>query len=148
MKSYTIIMALFLTSLVAQAANNYPPVNEKVLKTFNRLFTAAQDVQWRYTGDFCEANFQAEGIRLRVALDYNGNLIRTIRYYKKGLPPAILNTVNKKYAHAEIYGITELSDANGIQYDIVLYEKTRMLRLILNANGNVTASHRFKREIM
>ncbi|MCF3111734.1 hypothetical protein LL912_23300 [Niabella sp. CC-SYL272] len=145
MKSCTIITALFLISFTTPAANLHPPVNEKVWKTFTLLFKTAADAQWTYSVDFCEAHFHTETARFRAMFDYNGNLIQTIRYYKNGLPATILHKIHKRYENAAIHGVTETSDANGIVYDIVLYEDIRMLRLTVAADGTVLNTRRFKR---
>ncbi|MGJ7033425.1 hypothetical protein [Niabella hirudinis] len=140
----TAALSLGLNAMTAVAAN--PNVNAKALKTFNAIFTNAQNVQWNTTADYNEASFRAGSISTRAVIDNNGVLIRTIRYYKENnLPSNILYKIKKKYDGKEIYGVTEVTSAEGTNYHIVVRDARNLYNVAADNNGSVTQTAKYKR---
>lgn len=143
MKLFILAAALSL-GLNTMAAG--PTVNEKALKTFNTIFSHAQNVQWSTTADYNEASFRSGSVTTRAVIDNNGTLIRTIRYYKENLlPPNILYKVKKRYDGKEIYGITEVTSADGTNYHIVVRDNRNIYKVLADNSGSLMQTAKFKR---
>ncbi|HEX7754012.1 MAG TPA: hypothetical protein VF421_01605 [Niabella sp.] len=141
-----ILTAALLFGLNAMATTIHPTVNEKVLKTFNEVFTNAQDVQWSTTAEYSEASFSAGSVTSRAMFDNSGKLIRTIRYYNENhLPSTIIYKLKNKYAGREIYGVTEVTNTEGISYNVVLRDSKNIYNVAVSNDGSITLASKFKR---
>lgn len=143
MKHLILLATVFVSfSSFTTAAN--PTINEKVLKTFNQVFKHAKNVQWHIAAQYNEAAFEADNVKTRAFIDESGNLIKTIRYYKEDkLPANIVYNVKQQYCH-DIWGVTEVSTANGTTYNIVLKCKKYWYYIIANDSGDVMLDKKFK----
>lgn len=140
----TAALSLGLNAMAAVTVN--PSVNEKALKTFNTIFTNAQNVQWNTTADYNEASFLSGSISTRAVIDNNGALIRTIRYYKENhLPSNILYKIKKKYDGKEIYGVTEVTNEDGTNYHIVVRDARHIYKVTADNSGSVMQTAKYKR---
>ncbi|HEX7754899.1 MAG TPA: hypothetical protein VF421_06140 [Niabella sp.] len=141
-----ILTAALLFGLNAMATTASPTVNEKVLKTFNEVFTNAQDVQWSTTAEYSEASFSAGSVTSRATFDNNGKLIRTIRYYKENnLPTNVRYEIKNEYKGKEIYGVTEVSTANATTYHVIIRDSKHLYKIVADNNGTITQIAKFKR---
>ena len=66
--------------LVVAGAYGYE-VNEKILKSFNETFAAAQHVKWQEYKNYYTVSFVHSGIRSIVNYDKNGYILGSLRYY-------------------------------------------------------------------
>ena len=145
MKQVIILTALFF-SLTAMAAKSNAPVDEKVLITFNQVFKDAKNVQWYTNGNYTEAYFESNKIKTKARLDNSGALLQTIRYYtEEHLPANIAFRVKKKFDKQSIWGVTEISNEEGINYEVVLRDEKNWYRVKCNASGNIDAISKNKR---
>lgn len=141
-----LILAAALSFGLNVMATDAAPVNEKVLKTFNEVFTHAQNVQWSSTESVNEARFKTGTITSRVLIDNDGKLLRTIRYYKQEeLPASIRYKIKKGYEGKEIFGVTEVSNATDINYAVVIRDDKHIYNVVYDSNGDVVKSKKFKR---
>ncbi|MCH5684427.1 hypothetical protein LWM68_09210 [Niabella sp. W65] len=84
MKSLILSAATLLTITFSAAASTVEPVvNEKAQATFVSIFKSAANVTWSETANSVEAFFTTNDIKTRATFDVKGNLIQTVRYYKK-----------------------------------------------------------------
>src|SRR5881392_572499 len=119
-----ILFAALLVGIVATATTPPYEVNEKILKAFNQTFGKVQDVVWNEFDNICQANFKQDDIQVRAQYDREGTLIQTIRYYgEKQLLPNIVARLKKKYANREIFGVTETSSDEGINFLVTLKDE-------------------------
>ncbi|MBZ4189566.1 hypothetical protein [Niabella beijingensis] len=140
----TAALSLGLNAMAAVPAD--PTVNEKVLKTFNQVFTEAQDVQWSTTAHYSEASFRSDAVSTRAMIDNNGVLIRTIRYYKESnLPSAVLYKIKKNYEGKEVYGVTEITNNEGTTYHVVIRDSRNLYKVTVDDSGTVQQTAKYKR---
>ncbi|WP_300601746.1 hypothetical protein [Niabella sp.] len=140
----TAVLSLGLNAMAAVPTN--PAVNEKVIKTFNQVFSDAQNVQWATTATYSQASFRLGSVSTRVMIDNNGTLIRTIRYYKESeLPSHVLYQIRKKYDGKEIAGVTEVSDSEGVNYHLVVNDSRNMYNVTVDNSGSITQVVKYKR---
>lgn len=145
MKNLILLAALFL-SLNAFAVDRNPTVSDKVLKTFNQLFTDAQDVRWSSIGKYTEASFKNGDVKTRAFLDQKGSLVKTIRYYnEEGLPFDVLYKVKKAYARHDIWGVVEVSDCKATSYRITLKDQKNWYQVEVDAQGDLMLHKKYKR---
>ncbi|ANH82966.1 hypothetical protein A8C56_20005 [Niabella ginsenosidivorans] len=145
MKLFILTTAL-LFGLNAMAATADPSVNEKVLKTFNEVFTNARNVQWSTTAEYSEASFSTGSVTSRAMFDNNGKLIRTIRYYKENnLPSNVRYEIKNEYRGKEIYGVTEVATATATIYHLIIRDSKNIYKVVADNNGNIAQTARFKR---
>lgn len=146
MKLFILTAALSLGLNAMTVSASAPAVNEKVMKTFNQVFTNASDVQWSTTAGYSEASFHSGAISVRAMIGNNGNLIRTIRYYKeKELPPTVRYKIKKRYEGKAIFGVTEVTDAAGIRYHVVINDSRNMYQVVVNDSGTVLEATKYRR---
>lgn len=78
--------------------------------------------------------------------DNSGKLIRTIRYYNENhLPSTIIYKLKNKYAGREIYGVTEVTNTEGISYNVVLRDSKNIYNVAVSNDGSITLASKFKR---
>ncbi|MCD2424597.1 hypothetical protein LQ567_17585 [Niabella pedocola] len=146
MKLFILTAALSLGLNAMAAVPTNPTVNEKVIKTFNQVFSEAQNVQWSTTATYSQASFQSGAVATRVMIDNNGALIRTIRYYKENeLPSHVLYQIRKKYEGKEIAGVTEISNNEGTSYHIIVNDNRNMYKVTVDNSGSLTQDAKYKR---
>ena len=145
MKKIILSAALLVTIVAAASASPYE-VNEKVLKAFNTTFAKAQDVVWHEYDNMYQANFKQDDIQIRAQYDGEGALIQTIRYYgERQLLPNIVSKLKKKYAGKEIFGVTETSSDQEVNFLITLKDEKNWYVVKSDVYGNLEQTEKFKR---
>lgn len=143
-----ILSAAFILALTGSTfANAADPANENVLRTFGQIFKEAYNVSWSNTGDHFEAYFVGDNdVKTRALLDAKGNLVQTIRYYKEeNLPSNVLYTLKKEFKDKDIWGVTEVSNKNGVNYRIVLRDDKNYTHVNANSLGETEVVSKYKR---
>ncbi|MCH5596456.1 hypothetical protein [Niabella ginsengisoli] len=146
MKNLILSTAVLFTLTVNALAAPKDPVSIKVQETFNQIFKNAADVSWTVNGSNSDAFFTVDGIKTRATLNANGTLIQTIRYYsEEHLPASVLYNIKKSYKSKEIFGVTEVSNHNGINYRIVLKDDKHYTFINANSSGDNEVVKKYKR---
>lgn len=143
-----ILSAAFMLFMVSNTSAGWvDPANEYVLKTFGQIFKEANNVSWTHTGNHFEAYFLGDNnIKTRALLDTKGNLVQTIRYYKEeDLPSNVLYAVKKEFRDKDIWGVTEVSNKNGVNYRIVLRDDKNYTHVNANSTGETEVVSKYKR---
>jgi hypothetical protein len=145
MKKIILFAALFVSIAAAASASPYD-VNEKILKAFKETFSKAQDVVWHEYDNVYQANFKQDEIQIRAQYDGEGALIQTIRYYgERQLLPNIVSKLKKKYAGKEIFGVTETSSDQEVNFLITLKDEKNWYVVKSDVYGNLEQTEKFKR---
>jgi hypothetical protein len=140
-----VLTSLLFTAVIAQAATP-PEINEKILKSFKQTFAYAEDVVWQEKDNSYQVNFWQGEINIRARYDEQGKLLSTIRYYyEKQLPPSVLAKVKSKYAGKTIFGVTEVSSEEEINYFITLRDDTHWYTVKSDVFGSLQQTDKFKR---
>lgn len=147
MKKLILSAAVLLTVTFSSfAASTDPLVNEKAQKTFHETFKDADDLSWSNAGSNYEALFTIDGIKTRALIDAKGNLIQTIRYYGADkLSPVVLASIKSAYKGKDIFGITEVTNKNGVNYRIILKDSKHYTHINANSAGETELVKRYKR---
>jgi hypothetical protein len=146
MKKYLVI--LFSVILCSLALAGYSKdVNEKVLKSFKEAFPAAENVRWQAYAEKYIAQFRQNGIRTIVNYDLEGNFLGATRYYtEENLPVNVICKLKKKYPTKNIFGVTEVSTAESIQYYIKLEDESTWTTVQSDADGNSAVIEKYKKQ--
>lgn len=145
MKKTLILSALF--ALITVSTFAFVP-NDKVLRSFNTTFLNVDEVKWFDHSDTYEVSFVQKGIRANVKYDLDGNFLSSTRYYKaEDLPTSILCKINKKYADKTIFGVTELTNNDEVNYYVKLEDAKTWITLKVTANGQMELHEKYKKAL-
>ncbi|HSZ86515.1 MAG TPA: hypothetical protein VK787_10815 [Puia sp.] len=143
------ICGIFLLSsfyVSAAPADDNSGVNEKVLKSFNTVFSNATNVQWSQFGDHFFVSFAQNNITVRAEYDKKGELLSSLRYYDaQHLPLNILCKVKKEYPNKNIDVVTEVSIPEGMAYLIQLQDDKGWTILRSDVNGELSVKDEFQK---
>ncbi len=146
MKNLVFSAAVILLLSFHATAATAKPVNDKARQTFDLLFKDADNVKWSETNSYYEAFFDSDGIKTRVAIDAKGNLLQTIRYYgENNLPANVLYQIKNDYKGKNVFGVTEVSNKNGVNYRIVLKDDRYYTHVNANNSGDTQLVSEYKR---
>ena len=140
----TIITFTFLFLMAASSLANSP--SEKVLKIFHSTFISAMEVKWYDHEDYYDVNFVQSGIRASVKYDKEGNFISSRRYYgEQTLPVNIRCQIKKKYPNKKIFGVTEITNTEEINYYIKLQDDKHWITLKSTGNGYLEMIEKYRK---
>ena len=91
-------------------------------------------------GNITEAlsNDKTGVISTKKVLDEEGNIRYTIRNYSEDLlPPFIAGRIHKKFPGKKVWGVTEVSSEEGIQYKVFLQDDKKWYHVSANSGGDV-----------
>jgi hypothetical protein len=147
MKKYLIsaLCTIFCCIVISGFSNT---VNEKVLKSFKETFPNAQNVNWQSSAEKYVAQFQQNGIRTIVNYDFEGNILEATRYYTEdNLPINIIWKLKKKYPSSKIYGVTEVTTNETINYFIKLEDETTWTTVKTDTEGNSEIIEKYNKQM-
>ena len=143
MKKIFLGMAIFVSATIF-AAN--PGVDEQVSKLFKETFPTAVNVKWYEYETFYEVLFENNQVICRIRYDLQGNIIWSRRdYYEKDLSPFIAARVKEKYRGKKIFGITEITSAEGVTYTIVLEDDKNWITINSDDSGELRFVQKLKK---
>lgn len=143
MKKKFLSLACLLVFVSASFAN-LP--NEKVLKSFNSTFSSPSEVRWFDHANYFEVTFVQSEIRSNVKYDMEGNFLNSTRYYKEQqLPTNILYKLKKRYPGKNIFGVTEITSNEDINYYIKLEDSKNWITVKVDGYGRMELFEKFKK---
>jgi hypothetical protein len=103
-------------------------------------------VSWSEEGKSYRAAFTESSIQFRVYYDKKGNITRTVRYYgQENLPVMILANINNTFVDKKVFGVTEVSTADGTVYHIILEGAEDWTMLSCTSSYNLNVDDVFKK---
>ena len=125
---------VFITGISSAFANGKEEVNDKIIKTFQKEFAGAQNVQWVTTKEFVKATFTLNEQVVYAFYDQEGRLLGVTRNILSGqLPINLLTDLKKSYTNYWITDLFEMAANNENGYYITLENSD--YKLILKSNG-------------
>lgn len=147
----TFIAAFCLLTMSAGtfAATNREPdaiISDKLLQAFKHTFPDAREVRWVESPDKFTVNFRQGDILTKVEYDKDGNFLNSLRYYSEtNLPVNILCRLQKKYADKSVFGVTEVTTDNSVEYFIKMQDANNWLTVHSDAEGNMRTIEKYKK---
>ena len=133
------------TMLLVAGAYGYE-VKEKILKSFNETFAAAQHVKWQEYKNYYTVSFVHSGIRSKVNYDKNGYIIGSLRYYApQNLPLNIYNRLKKEYSKKELYGVTEVAEEAEVTYFVKIQDEKSWITVKIDPSGISTVYEKYRK---
>ncbi|MGZ5133811.1 MAG: hypothetical protein ACXWCG_01620 [Flavitalea sp.] len=121
-------------------------VNEKVLKSFNETFAAAEEVKWEEYKTHYTVSFVNSGVRSKVNYDRNGVITGAIRYYApQMLPLNIYNRLKKDFSSKELFGVTEVTSGTDINYYIKMQDSKNWITVKIDEFGFTSITEKYKK---
>lgn len=143
MKKTLLALAILISGALYAAA---PTVDEKIEKTFKETFPKAEKVTWYENDTHYEVLFVNDMVKCRMWYNKEGEVVKTERYYKEdGLCPFILAKVKSKHTDKKIFGITEVNNAEGIKYYIILEDDKKWYHVNADSAGNLSMQKKYNK---
>ena len=132
--------------LIASSSFANKPVSEKVLKVFKATFTGAENVVWTDTENIYTVKFTQLGIYTFVAYDKDGNFIGSRRYYLADkLPVDIQCNLKKKFADKTIFGVTEYTIGDEVNYFVKLEDAKTWTTVKIDNARNMDVTEKYQK---
>ncbi|RYY31708.1 MAG: hypothetical protein EOO04_00075 [Chitinophagaceae bacterium] len=141
------LLAIFAMTVVSVSVFAFDPnVSEKVLKSFNETFTAAEDVKWEKFEKYYTVSFVQGGIQSKVNYDQSGDMLSSLRYYAPNLLPLnIYNRIKNNYSKKEMFGVTEVTFNNEVVYYVKMQDAKNWITLKVDASGSAEVVEKYKK---
>jgi hypothetical protein len=128
---------------------NTPKVSEKALKAFKATFTDAENVVWTDATDAEKAyavRFTQQGIHVFVKYDDEGNFLSSRRYYLADqLPVDIQCKLKKKFADKTIFGVTEFTVGDEVNYFVKMEDAKTWVTVKINNARDIELTEKYKK---
>lgn len=125
---------VFITGISSAFASGKEEVNEKIIKTFQKEFAGAQNVQWVTTKEFVKATFTLNEQVVYAYYSSDGNLLGVTRNILSGqLPINLLTDLKKNYNNHWITDLFEMATNSENTYYVTLENSD--YKLVLKSNG-------------
>jgi hypothetical protein len=146
MKKLILCLSTVLCSLTLLAAAPADEINAKVLAAFEASFKGASEVVWNQTQNAYEVKFKHNEIQTRVTYDTEGSIVKTMRYYQEEqLPMLIRAKITQRYAGKKIFGVTELSADDELNYYVILEDAKHWTTIKCDSYGNTSIYKKMKK---
>lgn len=142
MKKLLFAAAMLLT-LSSFAASR---IDEELERKFRESFPAATAVKWFDNKGNFDVFFVLNSIQCRISYTPDGNMVQMRRDYgKEALPLFIAGAVQKKYPGKKIFGVTELTSEEGLQYHIVLEDDQKWYFVEGTSGGDLSITRKMRK---
>jgi hypothetical protein len=139
-----IVFAAMLLFSISAFANIR--VDEKIERQFRESFPAATAVKWYDNKDYFEVFFVHNSVQCRISYNTDGAMIQMRRdYNKETLPLFISGAVQKKYPGKKVYGVTEITSQEGLQYHMVLEDDKNWYFVNSDSAGDISLNKKLRK---
>ncbi len=114
------IAALLIVSVSASAlAQNFTPVDKKIVENFEESYRGASNVEWTSTENFAKASFFKNAKKVEVFFNLNGEFIAATTETKlENLPASLKRSLEKRYSNYLVVEAFEYKSYNETTYFI------------------------------
>lgn len=139
-----VILFACILFITGNSFANAPKVSEKVLKAFHATFADAENVVWTDDNNSYTVRFSQQGINTFVKYDTEGNFISSRRYYLADkLPLDIQCMLKKKFADKSIFGVTEYTVGDEVNYFVKLEDPKRWITVKIDNARNMDITEKY-----
>ena len=133
-KLFLSIATMLMMGVSAFAANNDEVINQQVLRTFKRDFSAASNIKWEQKETYTRATFSLNGQVLFAYYNTNGDLQAVVRnIVSDQLPITLLSDLKKDYSEYWITDLFEIASDDQTNYYITLENSEK--KIVLKSQG-------------
>jgi hypothetical protein len=144
-KTILSLLALLVTGITAVMASERADVDPKILSAFQKEFSFAKNAKWELKGNLTRVNFLINDQAVMAWYNSDAELVTTARniLYNQ-LPISVIRTLEKEYAGAGFFGITEVERNNETYYQIMADKKNKKYFLKASPSGNIIVLKKIK----
>jgi len=144
-KTILSLLALLVTGITAVMASERADVDPKILSAFQKEFSFAKNAKWEVKGNLTQVNFLINDLAVMAWYNSDAELVTTARniLYNQ-LPISVIRTLEKEYAGADFFGITEVERNNETYYQIMADKKNKKYFLKASPSGNIIVLKKIK----
>ena len=144
-KTFSLLFAFLIIGITAVMANERADVDPKILSAFQKEFSFAKNAKWEVKGNLTQVNFLLNDQGVSAWYNSDAELVTTARniLYNQ-LPISVIRALEKEYAGADFFGITEVNRNNETYYQIRADEKSKKYLLKANPSGNIIVLKKIK----
>jgi hypothetical protein len=140
---HVVLMAIAVLSISTASA----APSEALLRLFNRTFPDAKYTRWTEEGGYHIVSFTRNDTHCRIWYDNEGSLVYSLRYCQESeLPMKVLLAVKKRYNERRIEGVTEVTNKNGVTYELVLSDERKWYVINATAYGAVSLKYSLRKQ--
>jgi len=144
-KTILSLLALLVTGITAVMASERADIDPKILSAFQKEFSFAKNAKWEVKGNLTQVNFLINDLAVMAWYNSDAELVTTARniLYNQ-LPISVIRTLEKEYAGADFFGITEVERNNETYYQIMADKKSKKYFLKASPSGNIIVLKKIK----
>jgi len=138
-KTFLTLFAFWIISITAMMASERADVDPKILSAFQKEFSFATNAKWGVKGNLIQVNFLLNDQGVTAWYNSDAELVTTARniLYNQ-LPISVTRALEKEYADADFFGITEVSRNNETYYQLRADKKNKKFLLKASPSGNIS----------
>ncbi len=144
-KTFSAFLAFLIIVSTAVTANERADVDPKILSAFQKEFSFAKNAKWEMKGNLTQVNFLLNDQGVSAWYNSDAELVTTARniLYNQ-LPISVIRALEKEYAGADFFGITEVNRNNETYYQIMADKKSKKYFLKASPSGNIIVLKKIK----
>lgn len=139
-----IVFAAMLLISISAFANTR--IDEKIERQFRESFPAATAIKWYDNKDHFEVFFMHNSVQCRISYNTDGSMMQMRRDYgKETLPLFITGAVQRKYPGKKVYGVTEITNSDGLKYHLVLEDEKSWYFMTSDSAGDLSMHKKLRK---
>ena len=124
-----------------------PDVQKLLQQSFEQSFPNAEHVTWSDDPNGYTVSFTVKSILTRLSYDKKGKFTGSLRNYSEQmLPFYITNMLKQKYPGDKIFGITEITSADDINYFVKLEGAKNWITVRVDNDGNSMVVEKYRKQ--
>lgn len=138
-KAFSSLFAFLIIGSAVVMASEKAEVDPKILSAFQKEFSFVKNVKWEVKGNLTQVNFLLNDQGVTAWYNSDAELVATARniLYNQ-LPISVIRRLEREYAGASFYGITEVNRNNETYYQLCAEEKSKKYLLKASPSGNIS----------
>ena len=124
-----------------------PDVQKLLQQSFEQSFPNAEHVTWSDDPNGYTVSFTVKSILTRLSYDKKGKFTGSLRNYSEQmLPFYITNMLTQKYPGDKIFGVTEITSADDINYFVKLEGAKNWITVRVDNDGNSMVVEKYRKQ--
>ncbi len=120
--------------------------DERLLDQFNHTFPGAEYIRWTEDQGFNIVSFTWNDTPCRIWYDKDGAMVYSLRYQQEGeLPLKVQLAIDKKYHDKHLDNFVEVTNKNGVSYEVMLSDDKKYYMVSATAYGDVSLKYSLRK---
>ena len=139
-----LLIILFVIASVPLFASD--SISNTIVEKFKSDFPHAKNVKWYFNAGASEVYYEEAGVTCHMWYNEDGKVVKTRRYYsEKDLAPYLKAKIAQRYPNKTIFGVTESSTPEGVDYLITLEDSKNWLQVTCDGTGELSVMKKMKK---